>query len=159
MAIKPVLPYEQIVLSLWVDLDAVGVVGCRESRGSYRRVVLDPLGFDLCQGAAGLEDGAVLVIVTGAHLDLVGIARGQVIEDERVHACEGVDEALTWLLGGSSNRPNSLACWLGRTVLLTSGMGWSSGVGRDISGALKRILEGRIFGNFCRSAPDPALQS
>ena len=109
MAIKPVLPYEQIVLSLWVDLDAVGVVGCRESRGSYRRVVLDPLGFDLCQGAAGLEDGAVLVIVTGAHLDLVGIARGQVIEGERVHACEGVDEALTRLLGGSSNRPNSLA--------------------------------------------------
>ena len=30
-------------------------------------------------------------------------------------------------------------------------------VGREIPGALKRILEGRISRNSCRSAPEPAL--
>ena len=38
-------------------------------------------------------------------------------------------------------------------------MEWSSpGVSRDVPGALKRILGGRIFGNSCRSASDHAFQ-
>ena len=64
--------------------------GCREAGGCCRRVVLHPLGYDVGPGAAGFANRAVCVVVTGTHLDLVAVARRQVIERERGDAGERI---------------------------------------------------------------------
>ena len=52
-------------------------------------------------------------------------------------------------VSGSSNRPDAPAYCPGWAKLPSFSGGFQ--VGREIIGALKRILEGRIFGDSCRS--------
>ena len=116
------------------------------SEGQVFLVAIDRMEALACQGCYGGH----LVGIFGGHA--LPMLKGLQLDDDLRPAL--VQYLLS--VGPATGQTHSLAGQDGLSCrLLAWGRFW---VGREISGTLKRILEGRLPRNSCRSAPDPALQ-